>query len=380
MTLNDFIFSDQPRQKFLRHFAFWLIFSLHFIVQNLMIGGPGEGKTSRTFLQSGSHFLYFFPVYLLSTYFFIEVLLPEFLFKGRYAAFAFSSLLHYAVSFIAIYYAGLLYLDLLSTGTPFSNKNINANKYHALVDGFFILFMLFAITAGFKFSKKWYLQQRENERLAKQKLATELQLLKTSIHPRFLLHSLKTVNRHVNNLSDLSPALIVQLFDLLSYILYEKDEEWVPLEKELEIIKYYINLEEKGFEGKLGCNTKFPQHARDQLVVPLVLLSFIECSFEYFYETMQDRPSVNLVIDVNDGLLHFTLLFSISERIIFRDWVEAKLVPLKKQLNNQYKGLHQLRIDEKNDCYLIELKLPLYSTDLINTNKELFVHEVPGLV
>ena len=82
------------------------------------------------------------------------------------------------------------------------------------------------------------LQQRENERLAKQKLATELQLLKTSIHPRFLFHSLHTVQRYINNSPSQSSALILELSDLLSYVLYEKDENWVELEKELEIIPF----------------------------------------------------------------------------------------------------------------------------------------------
>ena len=185
MTFNNFIFSNQPKIRLGRHLAFWLIFSLHFVIQNLMIGGPGEAKTSRTFVESFFHFLYFLPVYLLSTYLFIEVLLPKFLFRQRNTAFAVSFLILFSISFMAIYYAGVFYLHN-ATGKPYSEINFKANKYHAIVDGLFVLFMLFAIAAGIKFSKKWFLQQRENERLSKQKLATELQLLKTSIHPRFL--------------------------------------------------------------------------------------------------------------------------------------------------------------------------------------------------
>src|SRR6185436_19079393 len=125
-----------------------------------------------------------------------------------------------------VYYSGALSLNN-EMNIPFSSVTFSANKYHAIVDGMFVPFMLLAIAAGIKFSKKWYLQQRENERLAKQKLATELQLLKTSIHPRFLLHSLNTVQRHIDNSSAQSPVLILQLSDLLSYLLYEKDETWV---------------------------------------------------------------------------------------------------------------------------------------------------------
>ena len=154
---------------------------------------------------------------------------------------------------------------------PYEKITFSVNKYHAIVDGMFVPFMLFGIAAGIKFSKKWYMQQRENEKLAKQKLATELQLLKTSIHPRFLFHSLHTVQHHIDNSSEQSPALILELSDLLSYILYEKDESWVELAKELEIIQHYINLEEKGLEDNLLFKTEFPENTEGKFIVPFLL-------------------------------------------------------------------------------------------------------------
>ena len=57
MNTHEFIFSGQLKYRIGRHLVFWTLFSLHFIIQNLMIGGPGEAKTSRTFLESASHFL-----------------------------------------------------------------------------------------------------------------------------------------------------------------------------------------------------------------------------------------------------------------------------------------------------------------------------------
>ena len=128
MTLNTLIFSNELKHRLARHLAFWLIFSLHFVIQNLMIGGPGEGKTSRTFMQSFFHFLYFLPFYLLATYLFIQVLLPRFFFRRKYAVFCISFLLLFALQFIAIYYAGLLYINHTS-GTPISKITFNANKY-----------------------------------------------------------------------------------------------------------------------------------------------------------------------------------------------------------------------------------------------------------
>ena len=342
-----------------------------------MIGGPGEAKTSRTFLESSSHFLYFLPIYLLSAYFFIEVLLPKFLFRQRYTAFAFSFFILFAVSFIAIYYAGVFYLHN-ATGKPYSQIDFTANKYHAIVDGLFVPFMLFGIAAGIKFSKKWFQQQRENERLAKQKLATELQLLKTSIHPRFLFHSLHTVEKHINNSSTQAPGLILQLSDLLSYILYENDKNWVELEKELEIIRGYINLEEKSFGDKLVLKTEFPINTKNTFIVPCILLSFVEASFEYFLETRQKEPLLTLSIQVKENLLHYQMAFSRAndEEVLPNE----KFTDMQKQLKNQYQDLHQLFITYDDKSILIDLKLPLYSGDLINLKRNTVVNEIPETV
>ena len=377
MNTHEFIFSDQLKYRIGRHLVFWILFSLHFIIQNLMIGGPGEAKTSRTFLESASHFLYFLPLYLLSAYLFIEVLLPKFLFKQRYTAFSFSFLILFAISFIAIYYAGMFYLHN-TIGKPFSQIDFKANKYHAIVDGLFVPFMLFGIAAGIKFSKKWFLQQRENERLAKQKLATELQLLKTSIHPRFLFHSLHTVEKHINNSSSQSPALILQLSDLLSYILYENDKNWVELEKELEIIRGYINLEEKGFGDKLLLKTEFPGNTHNTFIVPCILLSFVESSFEYFLETRQKEPLLTLTIQVKENLLHYRMVFSRanSEEVPPNE----KFTNMQKQLKSQYQDLHQLSISYDDKNILIDLKLPLYSGDLLNLKRTTILNEVPAAV
>ena len=374
MNTHDFIFSNQLKYRLGRHLVFWVLFSLHFIIQNLMIGGPGEAKTSRTFFESASHFLYFLPVYLFSTYFFIEVLLPKFLFRQRYTVFAFSFLALFVISFTAIYYAGVFYLHN-ATGKPYSEIDFKANKYHAIVDGLFVLFMLFGIAAGIKFSKKWFRQQRENEKLAKQKLATELQLLKTSIHPRFLFHSLHTVEKHINNASTQAPGLILQLSDLLSYILYENDKNWVELEKELEIIRGYINLEEKSFGDKLVLKTEFPVNTNNTFIVPCILLSFVESSFEYFLETRQKEPLLTLSIQVNENLLHYQMVFSRAngEEVPPNE----KFSNMQKQLKNQYADLHQLSISYDDKNILIDLKLPLYSGNLLNLKKNATLNEAP---
>ena len=380
MTRYDFIFSKKPSLRLARHLAFWLAFSLHFIIQNLMIGGPAEAKTSRSFMESTIHSMYFLPFYILSTYIFIEWLLPRFLYTRKYAAFTILFLLLFIANFTAVYYAGVLYLHQ-TYQLPFTHISLYANKYHALVNGLFVPFMLYGIAAGIKFSKKWLIQQRENEKLAKQKLATELQLLKTSIHPRFLIHSLHTVEKNIDHASAQSPSLILQLSDLLSYILYENDQNWVALEKELEIIRCYINLEETSFGEKLICNRQFPENTEGKFIMPLLLLSLIESSFEYFFETAQEEPLLTLTIQIHENVLDFQVLFSKPVQDSSGALVpHEKFLSLQKQLKNQYPGLHHLEMASDAESISIDLKLPLYTRELIEVKKNVIVHEIPATV
>lgn len=379
MTINhEFIFSNEPRYRVGRHVTFWLLFSLHFIIQNLMIGGPGEGNTSRSFFESAGHLMYFLPIYLLSTYFFIGILLPRLFFKRRYLAFVVSFIILFAAIFTGVYYAGALYLHQV-LHVPYNAITYSANKYHAVVDGFFVPFMLLGIVAGIKLSKKWLLQQRRNENLAKQKLATELQLLKTSVHPRFLFHSLQTVQRYIDKSSSQSPAMILQLSDLLSYILYEKDENWVPVAKEFEIINCYIDLEQKGYEDSRSFRTELAKNASGKFIIPFLLLSVVEACFEYFFETAQEEPLLTLIATIEDSVMHFELFISRAADGETTLLVQ-KLEPHVKQLHDQYPGLHQFNMSNDKETIAIMIKLPLYSSDLITTKKRITFHETAGVI
>jgi sensor histidine kinase YesM len=343
-----------------------------------MIGGPGEGKTSRSFLESFLHFLYFLPVYVASTYFLLEILLPKYIYKRRWVSFIVSFLFLFFLTYTGIYYCGVIYLHY-TNNVPFEQVDFNANKYHAIADGLFVPFMLFGIAAGIKFSKKWFIQQRQNEKLSKQKLATELQLLKTSVHPRFLFHSLRTVEKHINDSSADAPVLILQLSDLLSYILYENEDDWAPLKKELEIIRSYINLEEKSFGDTLTLRTEFPQNLQDTFIVSCILLSFVEAIFEYFLEGAQEEPSLDLTIRIYENVLHYQSIFSKDEGNNLVRLCE-KFKHIEKQLHSQYVDFHQFNMSADNDTILIDLKLPLYSEDLITLKLNAMLHEVPVLV
>jgi Histidine kinase len=369
MTGYDFIFSKKPGKRLLyRHLAFWLVLALHFIIQNLMIGGANEALKPRSFIDSAFNACFFFPFYILSVYVFINVVLPRYLFRSRYLIFFFWMVSLVIFDFIACFYCGVLYIHLTSH-IPFDKITFDNNKYNAIVNGLFLPVTILGISGGIKLTKKWYLDQKENERMAKQKISRELQLLKTQLHPRFLFHSLHAIKKHIQSSSSLAANLILHLSDLLSYILYESDREWVVLEKELEMIKSYIGLEKKSSKGKLATEINISGVTSGKYISPLLLLSSIENSFDFFLKDNENDPSLELTLTVKANRLEYHLICRrFLEKHNDAEEVTLKFVDLEKQLQYAYPGLHQLEITSDEQNITIILNVPVYYNNTA-TNK-----------
>ena len=344
MTSQEFIFSNKPYHRFCRHFVFWLLFSVHFFIQNLIIGKANEALNPRTPLESLIAISYFLPIYIISTYFFIELVIPAFLFKRRYTIFFIATAALLVFNFAACYLSGFLY-EHIEWKMPYYEITFATNKYHAIVNGGFVSVMILGIAGGIKLSKKWLQKQRENESLAKQKIISELQLLKIQINPRFLFHSLHTLKQHILADSPRAPQLILQVSDLLSYILYESDQDYVLLEKELGIVTDYLALEENSADENLQIDTGISGDVAGKYIAPLILLSIVETSFEYFIEK-QEAFSVKIFIETEDDQLDFRIAYTILNYTSHELYdLNEKFAGVRKQLQNFYPGNHDLRIE-----------------------------------
>jgi sensor histidine kinase YesM len=373
MTSQEFIFSNKPVHRFTRHIVFWLAFALHFIIQNLMIGGPGEAKTSRTFFESFVHLLYFLPVFLLSTYFFLQVILPATLFKKKYLLFSFATPLLLSFSIAGCYWMGKLYIHN-TYAISFDKISFLQNKYHVLVNGVFVTLMIWGIAGGFKLAKKWYLKQRENEELARQKIATEIKLLKIQIHPRFLFHSLHSVQQQVEALSKEAPGMILQLADMLSYLLYETDEELVLLEKEIEITRSYISLQLDGSKNKVDFKLRILGKTQGTFITPLILFAFTESFYELFLEQPAVVNSCLLEVEIKDD----TAIFIIYATVNSNTNVQEKLTAFQAQIQSLYPHQHKMDIKNIDGGFMLLWEIPISTKNIVEESKPV-LHE-KGLV
>lgn len=368
MTGFEFIFSDKPVNRLYRHVLFWAVLALHFVIQNLLIGGFNESLKQRSFSESVYYLLFFLPTYILDAYILLYILIPVYFIPRKYALFLVWIVVLIIIGCVASTLLGALYMHL-AWHMPFYTITFNSNKYNLVVNGLFLPVTILVISGGIKITKSWYFEQKENERLAKEKINGELQLLKNQLHPRFLFYSLNTIKRNILLHPGLAANLILKLSDLLSYLLYESDRQWIALEKELEIIKSYAEFQKRSRRSKFDTDICVSGITSGKYTVPLLLLSFIESSFDFILKENQKHLSLKLFITVGDDYLDYNMVFNrFLNKLNGVSIAKVHFFTIEKQLRLTYPNTYKFTININDQDMAININLPLYLANLEEDN------------
>jgi len=212
-----------------------------------------------------------------------------------------------------------------------------------------------------KLMKDWYLKQKEAADVAREKINAELQLLKAQVHPHFLFNTLNNIYSFIINDSPAAPEALKKLSTLLRYIIYECNQPLVKLEKELKMVRDYIDLEKIRYGESLNMTLKVRGDASDKVICPLLLIPFLENSFKHGASEMLTHPWINLSIVIEDQVLHFNL--SNSKPTVMAETAVTRglgLGNVKKRLAIVYPATHSLTINEDVMSFSVSLEIPLF--------------------
>ena len=354
MNTYEFIFGKTPDRLLRRHLLFWTIFSVGFYLQSIV-------PAPNLFLSAFISLCCFLPACILTVYANISILLPYFLQQKKYGLFVLGFLLLNLICFTCNYFFSLLYYKLTcncpaSSILPAKILGLSfVNTSHAMTIG--------GLALGIKFAKTWYLQQIQNRELVRQKIASELQLQKARIHPEFLVTALN--NLHAKAIADSPecPGMLLKLSDILSFILYESDEEWIPLEKELNMITNLMEIEKINQDDHLNTQLLITGNPDNKLTAPLLLFPFLQNCFQIAATGKKERHKLSLQIKVEEDTIQYDLAFirfSESNYPAF-NW-HPVLANARGRLELLYPNRYKLQLKEEGRGIAVLLDLPLNRT------------------
>jgi two-component system LytT family sensor kinase len=212
-----------------------------------------------------------------------------------------------------------------------------------------------------KLMKDWYVKQKEAAGVAREKINAELQLLKAQVHPHFLFNTLNNIYSFIINDSPAAPEALKKLSTLLRYIIYECDKPLVKLEKELKMVRDYIDLEKIRYGESFNVNLQIQGNADARVICPLLLIPFLENSFKHGTSQMLTHPWITLNIVIEDQGLYFHLSNSKPTTIAENTLTKGLgLSNVKKRLAILYPVTHTLNMNEDEMSFSVSLKVPLF--------------------
>lgn len=205
----------------------------------------------------------------------------------------------------------------------------------------------------------YYKQQKETASLLEQKKTNELNALKNQLNPHFLFNTLNNLYTLALKKSDKTPDVIAKLSEILDYILYRCNSNFVSLKNEVTLLHNYIALEKIRY-GKRVDTSFHEQIERDVQIAPLLLLTFLENAFKHGVSQEINTAKIYINIIGNSNSIEFNIkntkpANSEKKNIINRDSIG--LQNIKKQLDLLYPNKYTLDILDINNTYSVILKI-----------------------
>ena len=327
--------------------------------------------SDRPFFETLIHDLkFFFPSDVLGVYFTLYILIP-FLLKRKYVQFVLYSLIFFGILIFVItlplQYLGLFLEyrdDYLVAGRPFPNiyEYLSRNMLISIT----LKLMIIGIASSIKIAKIWLVSQKRQQNLMKEKLEVNLQLkeaelkyLKSQINPHFLFNALNNLYSLTLEKSEKAPEVVLKISSLLDYVLYECNVPKIDLEKEIENIKNYIDLQKIRYGNGTDIKFNIKGSINDVKIAPLLILPLVENAFKHGLDKNVGNGYIYIDILVYEDD-HFEL--SVNNSLKGENNHEGEgigLKNLKKRLELQYpeKHIFSLKISDENCVSYLKLDL-----------------------
>lgn len=329
------------------HIAAWaFFFSLPYLLRS-----PENEKPHKS-ADDSNHGLYFsifmtaswIIVFYLNAY----VLIPKFIYRKKYGLFALMHLLLFVVMLTEVQLLSFLFFD---------QAHFN---YRIIFFNFLIYLFIFGLSTAYqligdKVKSDQLAQEKQNEALK-----TELSLLRSQVSPHFMFNVLNNMVALARKQSELLEPSLIKLSSLMRYMLYEADEEKVSLEKEMDYLQSYIDLQQQRFGKKVQVNVHMHTMDNQYRLEPMLLIPFVENAFKHGTGMIEDAK-IDIDLEAEKNVLQFTVSnkYNPASAEVKDKTSGIGLTNVKRRLNLLYGKEHSLTISTSDNRFIVSLKINL---------------------
>jgi len=225
-----------------------------------------------------------------------------------------------------------------------------------------VILLIEGIAIAYFFLKAWAKSELIQTQLQANQLSTEIKFLKSQVNPHFLFNTL-------NNLFSMAQGKgndeladgISKLSGMMRYMLYDSNEESVPLSKEITYLQECITLNKLRYADEEVIVT-FDQAGpiADSSIAPMLFIPFVENAFKHGVAIGQ-RAVIQIALAVSGQKLIFTCANTDFSKIRKME-MEISGIGLEnviRRLELVYPGRHRLHIKKEDGKFMVNLEIDL---------------------
>lgn len=299
-----------------------------------------------------------YTLLLIIFYFNTYYLIPNYYFKKKYLPYiGFVILCYLIVSFVPM----LIIQDfpfqqeIAQAGTESTQHmppHLKRPFFWRLTHHFYQFLMVFIFSLLIEINSRWKTTEKE-------KLNAELSYLKAQINPHFLFNTLNSIYALSIEKSDYTSTAVVKLSNMMRYVIYDSRSNYVSIEKELNYISDYIELQKIRLGNTVSLSYQLIGEIPKKNIAPLILIAFVENAFKYGVNAEE-----NSVIDISIEMSEEELIFKIKNNKVSTKKIKASesgvgIENTKNRLQLLYPQKHMLFIKNEEKEFSIYLTLIL---------------------
>jgi hypothetical protein len=332
------------------HVSYWICYAILLAFFIYLLGLSQRGSLNHVEYYLKLIYFVVFPAFALF-YLSYFILFEKYLKKRKILALCISIILG---AYLATSLGGLLLKISLGYNILFDEGFIISIPLTFIVSSIPLVHGVFGI--GMRAFISWFDEVKLREDLSKKNFETELALVKSQINPHFLFNTINNIDTLIELDSVKASQYLNKLSDIMRFMLYESKTEKMPVEKELNYIVKYIELQKIRTSNDKFVDFKISGNYDSIMIEPMLFIPFIENAFKYA-ENLEDENAIKIKFsfEKNEIIFRCENKYDSSDIASSNGGLGNELI--KKRLSLLFPKNHALIIDNSKGTYSVILTI-----------------------
>lgn len=326
------------------HVGFWFCYSIIILLFfKIASGKPDPNDPS---LMSLTHLFvgFFYLPPIISFYTFYFVLFPKFFLKKKILKLCFYAILTCIIAALI----GFLIANIIRSNSV-AIQGVTLIIIPALMAGIVGLVIRGFVASYKDIQLKQKLTEKNNE--------MEMALIKAQLDPHFLFNTLNNIDVLIQENAEEASKYLNKLSDIMRFMLFEIKTDLIDLEKEIEYLKKYVELQRIRSSNPNFVRLTIIGNHNNKEISPMIFIPFIENAFKHVANKKAEN-AIDIKIIIEESKVLFECINNSNDKVNpIEDYNGLGNELIQKRLNLLYPSSHILTIESQVNNYKVILTI-----------------------